>query len=227
MIPKFYFSTTAYTDEISALTEVKPKRLLFSYFYFRNKRLIDVFNRLGYTPELMLDSGAYSAFTRGKNISIVDYMNYIKANAEQINHYITLDVIGDPYITRRYYEIMLAKGFNPIPVFHYGDDFKTLDEYVNYGAGYIAIGNTVPIKDKKKVAEYVSKVVSRHPGVKFHLLGSSAEPVLGINGLYSCDSSTWIIQAKNGKPKHIKGNGQPAKIRRAVFNLREIERRCS
>lgn len=64
---KVYFVTTGLWEEIQVVKKVRPPRLLCSYWYFKNKRMADFCEELGYRPEIILDSGAYSAFTKGKN----------------------------------------------------------------------------------------------------------------------------------------------------------------
>lgn len=214
----YHVITNQSSAEIEVIKEIQPPRLLVSYFYFKNKPLKDFIKLIGYKPEIVLDSGAYSAWTKGKNISPIDYMNYINSNRE-CTHYISLDVIGDPDLTIKYYEIMKLKGFDPIPVFHYGDNQSYLRHYISQGKDHIALGNTV-LKNKKKVAEWINKLIAKYPSIKFHLLGSSSKEITENTAIHSCDSSTWFLCAINGIPKHIKGSSREAKIERAKYNLR-------
>jgi len=214
------------TDRSSAETEslsvVKPDNLLGSYFYFRNKALKNYFDKIGYIPSnFMLDSGAYSAWSTGKNISLLDYMGYIERNKEYISYYIALDILGDPDITYDYYRIMRKKGFTPIPVFHYGADESYLQLYSKENE-YIALGATVPVKDKRRVARWIIKLQYKYPQLEFHLLGSSSQAITMWTDIKSCDSSTWIRHAINGMPRHIKGNSREKKIERAIYNLEYI-----
>jgi hypothetical protein len=221
-----YFVCCNVVEEKLAIQELKPDKLLLSYYYFKNKSLQDFVNELGYKPEILLDSGAYSAWTKGKNISPIDYMNFITTNKKYIDKYITLDVIGEPELTLKYYEIMKLKGFDPLPVFHYGDDETYLRLYLKEGCKYIALGNTVPIKDKNKVAEWVNHLTDTYPDTHFHLLGSSSTKVTQKTNLYSVDSSTWIMMAINGFPKEIKGRTREAKVERAKFQMLKIMEEC-
>lgn len=217
---KVYFvATDNKSSENIVISEVKPDNLLCSYFYFRTKKLKDFCDRLGYKPQIMLDSGAYSAWTTGKNISLIDYMKYIEENKEYIEKYIALDVIADADMTFDYYKIMRKKGFKPIPVYHYGADEKYLRKYILDGNEYIALGETVPIKNKGIVARWINLLTYKYPNVKFHLLGSSSTQITQMCDIYSCDSSTWILQAINGIPRHIMGKSRGAKIQRAKYNM--------
>jgi hypothetical protein len=93
---------------------------------------------------------------------------------------------------------------------------------VEKGESTIALGGTAKNRSKPTVAAWCSDVIGRYPGINFHLLGSSSRQITGICDLASCDSSTWIIKAFNGKPKHIPGKTRESKIQRAEFNMREL-----
>jgi hypothetical protein len=217
---KVFFVTAGRADEIEVIRQVKPPYLLLSYFYFRNKSLQEFVDQIGYQPEVLLDSGAYSAWTTGRNISPLDYMRYIRDNQALISNYVALDVLGDGEITRLYYEIMRIKGFTPIPVYHYGTDEKYLQRYLDDGAEFVALGGTVPVGNKQEVADWVRGLIQKYPNIRFHVLGASSKPILGVEGLYSCDSSTWIMRAANGEPVWIKGKSRESKIKRAIYNMR-------
>lgn len=222
----FYFVSVNKKEEREVIGEIKPSHVLLSYHYFKNKVLKDFCNDIGYVPKILLDSGAYSAWSKGKNISPIDYMNYIVKNKEYIHKYIALDVIGEPELTIKYYEIMKLKGFDPIPVYHYGDDERFLQFYIREGHDYIALGNTVPIKDKKQVAEWINYLKSKYTNIKFHLLGSASKKITQQTNIDSCDSSTWILMAFNGYPKEIKGKGYEPTKQRAKWQMLKIMEEC-
>jgi hypothetical protein len=226
----YHVAVDTSTAETEALRAVKPPRLLLSYQRFKNKPLSTFTEKLGYVPEeIVIDCGAFS----GKGIALTDYMTYLKENENYITHYMSLDVVErdgeqlivDAEMTYEYYCIMKRKGFNPIPVIHYGYDPEYwLQKYLEKGETYIALGATVPVKNKWEVSEWVRLLSWQYPEVKFHLLGSSSRKILDHCDVYSVDSSTWFMMAINGYPKHIKGYSREAKIERAKFNLqKELE----
>ena len=218
----YFVVTDKSTVETEVVAALKPDRLLLSYFYFRAKGIGQLIDKIGYRPEVLLDSGAFSAWNTGKNIAIVDYMRFIDENKAHADLYIALDVIGDPDLTRMYYEIMRFKGYSPIPVFHYGDDLKYLDYYVGKGERTIALGGTAKMRSKPTVAKWCADIIGKYPDIDFHLLGSSSRQITDHCALASCDSSTWIIGAFNGRPAHIPGTSRAKKKDRALYNMAEL-----
>jgi hypothetical protein len=93
---------------------------------------------------LFLDSGAFSAFTKGATIDIQEYIAFIKENLDVIETYANLDVIGDPAGTLNNQKIMEASGLKPLPCFHYGEDIDYLEYYLSK-YDYLALGGMVPI----------------------------------------------------------------------------------
>lgn len=220
---KVYFVTAGKREEMQVIKQVLPPRILCSYWYFKNMPLSKLCEQIGYRPEIMLDSGAYSAHKKGTLLDVSAYMDYIKANERYISRYVTMDVIGDGQTTRKFYEQMQQCGFSPIPVIHYGADIsEDLAWYVNRGVKLIALGGTVGVRDKREVVAWCIKVKEMYPECKFHLLGSSSTKILQCGALDSCDASTWYMAAVNGKPLSIPGRNKEAKIARAEENMRRI-----
>jgi hypothetical protein len=218
---RFYHVVTAKSSaEIEVIKDLKPPRLLLSYFYFRNKPLEQFINDIGYIPEIYLDSGAWSAYTKNKGIALTDYLKYIQENEKWITAYFSLDVVFDSLISYRYWQIMGEKGFNPIPIFHYQEDVKLLQMYAEQ-TDFIGLGGTVTEPDKNKVADWARMIIWQYPELQFHLLGSSSKKIIDTCDLVSADSSSWFMMAVNGYPKHIKRRTREAKINRAKYNLEQ------
>lgn len=215
---KVYFVTTGLREEIEVIKKVRPPRLLCSFWYFKNKPLADFCIEIGYKPEILLDSGAYSAYTKGKKVNVLEYIDYIKNNDAYISRYITADVIGDEYSTYYLYRLMQAYGLKPVPVVHYGG--YVLHEM--FTSRLVALGNTVGVRDKCKVARWCQSIKKDFPHSDLHLLGSSSRAILESGALCSCDSSSWYMLAVNGKPKEIPGRTREAKLARAEANMRRI-----
>ena len=215
-----YFVTAGKREELQVIKELKPPRILCSYWYFKNKPLAKLCDEIEYHPEIMLDSGAYSAEKKGKELDVTAYINYIKANKKYISRYVTMDVIGDSQTTRKLYKVMKQHELDPIPVIHYGADIKEeMKWYTRQGVNLIALGGTVKVRDKKVVAKWCIEIKQMYPNCRFHLLGSSSTQILQSGALDSSDASTWYIAAVNGSPLTIPGRNREAKIARAKVNM--------
>lgn len=219
----YHVATGSTSAETEAIRRAKPPYLLLSYYYFRNKSLKDFIEKLGYKPEeVMLDSGAYSAWTKEKGIALTDYIKFIENNKNYISCFLNLDVVQDNEMSFDYFCILKKKGYSPIPVVQYEEDYeKWFKKYYDLGERFIALGGTVLVKSKSDVSNWVRILTWQFPEVKIHLLGSSSRRIIDHCDLFSCDSSTWYMQAVNGRPYHIKGHSKEKKIQRAVFNIQQ------
>lgn len=164
-----------------------------------------------------LDSGAFSAWSRGTQIDLDEYIAFIKANIELIEVYACLDAIpGVPgrdatsqerheaaETSWRNYLYMVGEGLQPLPVFHYGEDFKYLDRILAYGCDYVGIGGLVGIPGAMRRA-WLDRVFDRItddkglPIVKTHGFGMTSVPLIFRYPWYSVDSTTWIKITANG-----------------------------
>lgn len=217
-----YFVTTINKEELEVIKELRPPNVLISYWYFKNKPLSDFCSQIGYKPNILLDSGAYSAFTKKKSVNLIDYLRYIDVNKDYITDYVALDVIGNIRLTVALYELMKKMGYKPIPVYHYGENPSVLYKYINCGETKIALGGTVPIRNKSLVAKWCDELHETYPSVNFHLLGSTSRVVLENSSVNSCDSSSWYMLAVNGFPKDIPGKSREAKLERAKYQMRRL-----
>lgn len=172
------------------------------------------------TPEdfrFFLDSGAYSAWSRGTVIDLDEYIEFIKANIEMLDAYASLDVIpGKPgaiatQIERdaaaqqswRNYLYMVEDGLQPIPVYHYGEHERFLDRMLQHGCDYIGIGGLVGVPGPLRL-QWLDRVFDRltdaegMPIVKTHGFGMTAIPLIFRYPWHSVDSTTWIKITANG-----------------------------
>lgn len=164
-----------------------------------------------------LDSGAYSAWSRGTAIDIDEYIAFIKANIDHIEVCACLDAIpgapGRAATTKeridaaetswKNYLYMKAEGVDSIPVYHYGEDFKYLERMLDYGCDYIGIGGLVRVPGAMR-RHWLDRVFTRLCGadglpiVKTHGFGMTAVPLIFRYPWYSIDSTTWIQITANG-----------------------------
>lgn len=165
-----------------------------------------------------LDSGAYSAWTKGTEIDLDEYIAFIKTNIENIEVYACLDSIpGKPgqqpseaeraraaQRTWDNYLYMKAHGLDPLPVYHYGEDFSNLDRMIDYGCDYIGVGGLVAVPGAMRrnwLDRLFKKItdVNGMPTVKTHGFGMTSIPLIFRYPWYSVDSTSWIQATANGK----------------------------
>jgi hypothetical protein len=153
--------------------------------------------------KVFLDSGAFSAFTKGVEPDIDLYIQYIKDNADIIEVASVLDGIGDPLKTWQNQSYMEHRGVRPLPCFHYGEDERYLEYYVaNYE--WITIGGMVPISTPQLI-HWLDRIWDNyltddagHPKTKVHGFGLTTQSLMERYPWYSVDSSSWVQTAAMG-----------------------------
>lgn len=194
------------TEHERTLVEAIP-HVLESFHYVGKQKFVDEM-RVN-NAQIFLDSGAFSAFTLGVNISVEDYCEYIKRNLDIIRvednvvMASVLDGIGDPLQTWRNQLEMELRGAKPLPCFHAGEDERYLEWYVkNYE--YITLGGMVG-SSTKQLCIWLDRMWDRYltdgsgrARIKVHGFGITAVPIMERYPWYSCDSSSWIQSAAFG-----------------------------
>ena len=173
------------------------------------------------TINMIIDSGAFSAWKLGKPVNIENYCAYLERNLDWISHYVALDVIspGRPEeaaaASFENLEYMLARGLNPIPVFHVGEDLKWLRRMIDAGCDYIGLSAS-SLMSRNKVDDWYSYVWSHlvnrdgYPIVKAHAFGEGRLSSLRQFPWYSADSTSWIYTAMRAGHISMPGGGRVA-----------------
>ena len=152
---------------------------------------------------LFLDSGAYSAFTKGISIDIQEYIKFIKENIEYLTIYANLDCIGDAEASLKNQKIMEEAGLHPIPCYHMNEEEKYLRYYLdNYE--YIALGGMVGAS-KKDLGPWldwcwdkICTAPSYLPTHKVHAFGMTSHDLMVRYPWYSVDSTSWVMTGRFG-----------------------------
>lgn len=181
---KIYFAGSFSGLTPSELRKIGINNKLYSYA--NDQQQIKLWGNKG----LMLDSGAFTVFTKGININITNLTSYIK----QLNpeYAIQLDVIGNEEKTWQNYLVQKQDIPNILPVIHYGASDKHIKR-VYESADYILLGGLVPLtKQKKILVGWLDYLYSKHKlyNKKTHLLGITTKPILERYPAYSSDSSS-------------------------------------
>ena len=180
---------------------------LESYHYIHRDKFVEQIKRAD--RKVFLDSGAFSAFTMNVDVDIEAYCRYIIDNIdiiEVIDGNIcasVLDGIGSAQKTYENQNIMESLGVRPMPCFHYGEDERYLEYYIdNYS--HITIGGMVPISSPQ-LHIWLDRIWDKYltdengiPKLKVHGFGLTSVPLMAKYPWYSVDSSSWVQIASNG-----------------------------
>lgn len=162
--------------------------LLVAYPYMK-KPTIEVLAENQDCIRFVLDSGAFTAWKAGKSVNIDDYCRFIDSLPFKPWRYFTLDVIGDPEASMKNYEIMLKRGYNPVPIFTRGEDPSVLDDYYKT-SDVVGIGGLVGTGGNKG---FVNGIMNHVAGRKVHWLGFTSVDYIKYYKPYMCDSSSWVM----------------------------------
>lgn len=173
---------------------------------------------------LFIDSGAFTAHTKGDTLNIDDYIEYLNSIDNDVTICAEVDEIPGKFGKPRTKQMLLeapkkswdnylymrSKLVSPdkcLPVFHQGEDFKWLDNMLEATFDgkhipYIAISpcNDLPTKQKEPwIANCFLHIKnSSNPNVKVHILGMTSLDILQRYPAYSADSTTWLLVAAMG-----------------------------
>lgn len=188
--------------------------ILESWHYVGKQSFVD--HMRNNKARIFLDSGAFSAYSLGVELSVKEYCEYIVKNLDIIrvegNDIMAsvLDGIGDPLQTWRNQNEMEMRfrdehGLNirPLPCFHAGEDERYLEHYVkNYE--YITLGGMVG-SSTKQLMVWLDRIWDKfltdgsgNPRLKVHGFGITSVPIMNEYPWFSCDSSSWIQSAAFG-----------------------------
>lgn len=193
--------------EIAIMERCKQHNILESYHYVHKPSFIQNMRENG--AKVFLDSGAFSAWNMGAEVSITDYVDYIKRNQDIIRvedgnvMASVLDVVGSAQGTFENQMQMEALGVRPLPCFHKNEDPRYLEWYVQR-YDYITIGGMVGTPVPVLIDwldhiwdKYMTDGAGR-PRLKVHGFGVTSVPLMERYPWYSCDSSSWIQAAAFG-----------------------------
>lgn len=200
--------TTGHVPQVTAtggLSLAPTLRLLCSFHYWQRYTLADIVEKYpGFKFDIFVDSGAFTASTKGTRIKLAAYTRWIRQNAAHIDAYMNLDVIGNAAGTRRNQEVLEAEGLTPVPAFHWGSDPVEFDRYVECYPR-VALGGIVPLlKTPDRLVPYLDDLfnrgLKRRADLKLHGLGMTSWSLLTRYPWDSVDSSSWVAGAKFATP---------------------------
>ena len=177
--------------------------ILVAYPYMK-KDVISILNENYSSIKFLLDSGAFTAWKAGETISIDEYCRFIESLPFNPWKYFALDVIGDPEKTLKNYEVMLERGFRPIPIFTRGEDISIIEHYYKT-SDVVGIGGLVGTQGNKGFVKGIMKIIGER---KVHWLGFNAKEFISSYRPYMCDSSSWSSSFRYASAKVYEKNGR-------------------
>ena len=140
---------------------------------------------------LMIDSGAFTAFSKGVRIRLEEYAEWLERWRGAWQYAMNLDVIGNPEASARQCARLHARGLPVMPVFTAGARLAEFDAMVR-DSRYVAVGGLAGRRiSKDGLAARVGMLQRRaaDQGGGIHALGIGALSVLRRARPYSADSS--------------------------------------
>lgn len=205
---------------------------LFSYID-KGKLQFDKLKDFIKPGKLFIDSGAFSAWTKGAKINVKEYIRWLNERAEDIHLCGQVDVIpGDRVFgatskqvreaaqaTWDNYLFMRKRLKNPsalLYTYHVGEPIEFLkralewkDENGEY-IPYMALGGMVgkPAKIRDVFLENCFRTIreSSNPNIKVHAFGMTDFELLEKYPIYSADSTSWIMVGAMGNVMSDYGN---------------------
>lgn len=182
--------------------------------------------------ELFLDSGAFSAWRRGIELPLGDYIAFIKKYGHLFGAYVAMDVIpgsnegrdGDS-ASKSYDNLrrMQDAGLRPIPVFHQYESYKWLEKMVEDGETYVGISPYLRAH-QNKIVRFLEDSFSivcdakGRPLVKTHGFGMTSPVFMKRFPWYTVDSTSWNKYSGFGRvlvPIYVEGKpdfGRPPMV---------------
>lgn len=149
--------------------------------------------------DVILDSGAFTAFSSGKPVEFSKWLEYAVSFREKFTpvcasvNLMQLDIIGDQKASFINYEKAIDANLSCMPILTFGATDDEIDQWLEYGV-YSAIGGLVgkkPVLQKKFLDKVFSKVIKLDKIPKIHLLGMVNEWSAMRYPVFSCDSTGW------------------------------------
>lgn len=214
------------------------KRRLFSFYYhgFAGHRIIqgkmglsiDVEEAIERGWDLFLDSGAFTAFTKGAEIPLREYAIYLRKNQQHYHALSSMDAIGGTE-EKNYdnFTKLRSVGCNVRPVYHVRENPRWLQRYIDEGHDYVFVGGMVP-ETTGWLMERLDGLWERYltnpdgtPRVKIHGFGLTDQKLMFRYPWYSIDSTSWLMTGIFGACLFRVGD----RLRKVVFSHESPEAR--
>jgi hypothetical protein len=202
-----------------ALSDEQYSYYLESYHYINTERHCAMIRKDKRT--VFLDSGAFSMHTKGIEVDLDAYVDFVKTNHDILHLVSNLDHIGEgkeqeTYANQKYLE---GQGIKVQPVFHVRDRDEWLLRYLDEGYDYIFIGGMVPESTQylqSRLDDLWGKYLIDGHGqarVRVHGFGLTVLPLMERYPWFSVDSTSWVLTGRFGSIYvRLPENGRVVKI---------------
>lgn len=214
-------------------TDLGLEKILVSFVDLNNRNVrhyldtITKFRSMSSSNKIFLDSGAYTAWTQGRRINLLDYIKFIKSYGHYFDRIASLDDMDDWQKSLDNYRDMVKAGLaHVMPVYHLNEPFQVIDDYfqINPNIDYLGLGRLVAEKtsldtlDNKLITifNYLRSLDNIPKDLKVHLFGITNYRILShfLTRVNSADSSAWLSAAMYGQLSFAHRNMQ--------FNFKKI-----
>ena len=171
--------------------------------------------------DLFLDSGAFTGFTKGVDLSVDSYAAYIHEHGHMFTCISSLDdTHKNEKLSYDNLKALESLGCKVQPVFHTREDPRWLVKYIDEGYDYIFIGGMVP-ETTQWLMQWLDDLFHRYltnsdgtPRVKLHGFGLTDQRLMFRYPWYSVDSTSWLMTGIFGACVFLTDNG----LRKVVFS---------
>ena len=212
-------------EKSELLSKLKNSNLLFSYAYSQKAEDSVVIPHTKLNSLSFVDSGAFSAWTKGVTINTDLYIYWLNKNNDFIDLFGQLDVIPgnrneftsqkdikkSGYESWKNYLYMRERVISPeklLYTFHVGEPKECLEQALDWkdsngiSIPYIALGGLVgkPTDVRRNFLNMCFNVIrkSSNPNVKVHAFGMTEKQLLEEFPITSADSTSWIMTGATG-----------------------------
>jgi hypothetical protein len=174
-----------YTEKENPDILIPKIPVLMSYFYEPDPK------PLSFASEVFFDSGAFSAKSSGKPITLDEFISTCLRIGHRFSVIAALDVIGNPEQSWENYLAMLEAGLQPLPTVHHGAPLSEFAKYFDK-TDYVAIGGIAGLAAGAR-HQFLSEIFAMYPdrsAHKFHGFGVSSMEMMLEYPWHSIDSSS-------------------------------------
>jgi len=200
---KLYFAGGDNTHWAKMLTAAGVERVLKSAYGMNFRRDLYPF------PDVLYDSGGFSARTRNVKIDVNDYIKFLNENKVKLAFNLDTNDLDESWKNQALLEKETSAYI--LPIYHWSEhrkkEHRGILEMMIEKYPFISIGGVAKvIRDNKTRRAYLSYIFKRaRDKVRVHGLGITAIGMLFEYPFYSVDSTSWESWSRYGQIQKLQG----------------------